>query len=656
MPDSSAPVSIGDWRGFAIILGMRIVTVIPISRGIPKDSLTYFTKKEIAPGSIVSIPLRKKNVYGLVVDSKNAEEMKSELKSLSFSIKKIENIETRTFLSGSFINACQKIADYYAGTVGSVLYSFIPSAIIESSSELSFIQKEKMPGVFFETLVLQSDDEERYATYKSLIREEFAKGRSVFFCLPTTEDILNARSALEKGIEKYTYILHSSLSKKELVETWKKISDESHPLLIICTGSFLSLPRNDLGTIIIDKESSRAYKTQTRPHLDLRTSAEFIAKEFGVRLVFGDMFLRTETLWQEKNGKYAELAPLKFRSLTSANCEIVNLRVPEDMKKKEFAIIGDKLKDMLKDAEENNLRTFLFCSRKGLFPITVCSDCGTVVVCNNCSAPVVLYKKSASAKPDAPGNLFVCNHCGERRDAHELCKYCNGWRLNPMGIGVERVKQEIESLFPKAKIYIMDKDHVATHKQAVKTRDNFYSSPGSIMIGTEMALTYLNQKLENSAIVSIDSYFSIPDYQISEKVFHILLEMRNVSERNLLVQTRQENTKIFEYAIRGNLVDFYREEIAERKSIGFPPFTTYIKISLEGEKNTVKKEMQEIANFLKPFELSIFDAFNPGNKNKHMIHGLIGLKHGEWINKELLNKLRMLQPHASVRIDPSTLL
>ncbi len=640
---------------------MRILTVIPIARGISKDTLTYFTKKDVTVGAIVSIPVRKRTIYGLVVASKGAEEVKSELKTLSYSIKKIDDIETHSFLSDRFIKSCQTIADYNATHVGAVLSALLPTAVLEGSENLSHTKKKKLNGVFYETALLQSDDEERYATYKSLIREEFAKDRSVFFCLPGVEDLLNARASLEKGIEKYTYTLHSGLSKKEVLSLWKEIITEEHPVLIIATGSFLSLPRDDIGTIILEKESSRAYKMQSRPFLDIRNAAEIYAKEAGIRLVLGDIFLRVETLWKvknkEENPAYSELAPLKFRSLTTNSYELVDMRSPANMKKKDFTILGDALKNLLSSAIENNENTFLFCGRKGLYPMTVCSDCGTVVVCKNCNAPVVLYGKlNTENKKPVSKNLFVCHHCGERRDAHELCSVCKGWRLLPLGIGIENVAEELRSLFPDTTLFIMDKDHVSTHKQAVKIRDAFYSTVGAICLGTEMALPYLNQKIENTAVVSLDSFFSIPDFRINEKIFHILLAMRALSEKQILVQTRKTDTKIFDHALRGNLIDFYRDEIEDRKSIGYPPFTTYIKISLEGEKTTVKKQMTELAEILKPYELNVFDAFNPGARSKFTMHGLIALSRGEWVDKVLLEKLRGLAPNCSIKIDPDTLL
>ena len=148
---------------------MRIVTVIPISKGINKDTLTYFTQKDVTVGSIVSIPLRKKIIFGLVIDSKVAQEMKSELKTLSYNIKKIDKIETRTFLSDAFIESAQKIADYHASSVGAVLSALIPKTVLEASKDLSYTPKEKPVGIFHETVLLQSDNDERYATYKSLI-------------------------------------------------------------------------------------------------------------------------------------------------------------------------------------------------------------------------------------------------------------------------------------------------------------------------------------------------------------------------------------------------------------------------------------------------------------------------------------------------------
>lgn len=634
---------------------MYIITVIPIARAISKDTLTYFTKQDIRPGSIVSIPLRKKTVYGLVVESAPAQEIKSELRALSYSIKKIENLNAERFISDTFIKSAKVIADYYATSIGAVLSVLIPKAILEGSSELAYPpQKAREEGAFHETLLIQSDDEERMATYKSFIREEFARGRSVFFCLPTTEDIRNAKDRLEKGIETYTYTLHSGQSKTEILKLWKHLVAEPHPVLIIATGSFLSLPREDIGTIIVDKENSRGFGMQMRPFIDLRTAARIIAKESNRKCIFGDTLLRTETLWEQKNGTYAELTPLKFRSLSTASCALVDMRGPIDAAKKDFRIFGDMAQETLASAHANAAHTFIFSGRKGLYPSTVCSDCGTVVVCTNCGSPMVLYGKD-NARGEHK-NLFVCHQCGERRDAHELCKHCNGWRLATLGIGSERIAEEVTRLVPGAQIMIMDKDHVASHKQAIKIQEWFYNTPGSILIGTEMALPYLNQKIEHAIAVSLDSLFSIPDFRIHEKIFYIILGLRSAASQSVIVQTRQKDHRIIDDALRGNLMDFYRQEIEERQIANYPPFTTYVKLTVEGPKKTAQAEMEKIAASLAPHTVSIFDAFNPGSASHYTVHGLIALPRGSWVDPDLLRKLRGLPPHCMVKIDPDTLL
>lgn len=636
---------------------MRVITVIPIKKGIGKDTLSYFTSENVSLGSIVKIPVRNQVSPGLVIDIKDAKEMKADIKSLSYNLKKIEKIESHKFLPEKFIIGVKNVSDYFAGSLGSTLSTLLPKVIIENSEKIQLEEKKEKKSsknIYNDVVLLQADDEERYGTYRSLIREEFARGNSVYFCLPTTEDILNAKNVLEKGIENFTYIMHSNLKKEDILLSWEKLSKEEHPVLVIGTGTFIAVPRHDFGTIILEKESSRNYKGQTRPYIDTRIAMEIISRALSIRLVLGDSLLRIETIWDEKNGKYSTLSPLKFRSSSRATTEIIQMKLPEDKEKKTFTIISEELKKLLKENKENNDHAFLFCGRKGLYPTTVCSDCGRVVSCKVCEAPVVLYTRKNSEGQNS--NYFICHHCGEKRDANELCRYCNSWRLNTLGIGIDRVLNTIQEQIPNAKIFIMDSDRIKTHKQAKKIRDDFFSTPGSILLGTELALPYLNQKVENSAVVSLDSYFSIPDYQINEKVFHILLSIRHETNSKMLIQTRKEDLRIFEYASKGNLLDFWKTEIEDRKLTDYPPFKKYIKISLEGEKNSARKEMEEIKNFMEPYKMDIYDAFSPGSTKKFTVHGLLTVDRPPSEDSELLNKLKSLPQKLSIRVDPITLL
>jgi len=636
---------------------MKILEVIPIAKGVNKDTLSYFSGNDIPIGSIIKVPLRKRVVPALVINSKDVGDSKSEIKNSSFPLKKIAKVKYNNLLSKNFVNSSEIAANYYVGTVGAVLNSIVPKALLENIDkiELPTEKIEIAPKITrAEKFVIQSNDEDRYAQYKSITREEFAKGSSVFFCLPTIQDIKKAKESLQKGIEPFTFVLHSSLNKKEIVETINKILKEKHPLLIIGTGGFLSIPKNDIGTIILDKENSRSYKTQIRPYIDIRKFAEILAEKTNSKIIFGDLLLRTDTIWRQKKGELVELASLKFRSLTTSTQEIIDMRsiqkeTRENENKKIFRVISENLEEKIKNNIENNEHMFIFTGRRGLSPSTVCADCGNIVKCNSCGAHTVLHKSVAE-------NFFLCHKCGERRSALEKCSHCGGWRLTTLGIGSELVEEKIREMYPKANVYRIDADVTSTHKKAQEIANKFYNSPQGILIGTEMALLYLTEKIENTAVVSIDSFFSIPDFRINERVLNILLKIRSITDKNFTIQTRDTTQKVFDYAVKGNLVDFYKDEINDREKLNFPPFATFIKISISGTKNEVMERVENIQKTIAPYEIDVFPAFIPQLKGKYGVNGIIKIADNKWPDKDLYDRLKMLPQEVLINVDPDSLI
>lgn len=404
----------------------------------------------------------------------------------------------------------------------------------------------------------------------------------------------------------------------------------------------------------MDKENARSYKLQARPYLDMRYFTEKFAEENKIRIIFGDLLLRTETIYRYKNAELVEVAPLKFRSLSTSSQEIIDMKEikkPDEngIERVEFKIISPKLETLLKENIQNNEHMFVFVGRRGLSPSTVCADCGTIVICNSCGAHTILHKSSVE-------NFFLCHKCGERRSALEKCRNCSGWRLTTLGIGAELVEKEIEDMFPEQKIFKINTDVTPTHKKAVAEIEKFYSAPQGILVGTEMALLYLSEKISNSAVVSIDSFFSIPDFRINEKVLNILLKIRSVTDKNLLIQTRDSKQKIFEYAVRGNLVDFYKEELEDRKALNYPPFSILVKVNIVGTKAEVMEAVEKLQKFIEPYEIDIFPAFIPQSKGKYSVNGVVKIKKEEWPNEKLLGIFKTLPPSYSVNVDPESLL
>ena len=195
---------------------MYIINVIPISKSIQKETFSYFSNKKISAGSVIKISLRNKTALGIVVSSKDIREMKTSIKTADFKMKKISDDYSFELFTQEFISATQKISDYYVSSSGMMLNSLIPAVILQNPKEVSMktkAKKESAQGTA-DIFAIQDTNSERVSRYKNIIREEFAKGHSVFMCAPTINDIEYLLNSVEKGLEEYIFILHSYLSKK----------------------------------------------------------------------------------------------------------------------------------------------------------------------------------------------------------------------------------------------------------------------------------------------------------------------------------------------------------------------------------------------------------------------------------------------------------
>ena len=250
----------------------------------------------------------------------------------------------------------------------------------------------------------------------------------------------------------------------------------------------------------------------------------------------------------------------------------------------------------------------------------------------------------------------MCHKCGERRSAVETCKVCDSWKLTPLGIGIDKVAEEITRLFPDIDVVKIDSEATKTEKKIQEAMEAFKAKPGSVLVGTELALLHLAEKVDHVAVVSLDSLFALPDFRIQEKIMYTLIRLRTMANRSILVQTRKPEEKVFDYGLKGNLSDFYRETLVERKQFKYPPFTMLIKITIQGEKESIAKEMSDIQKLLEPHEIDIFPAFTSTVRGKFVIHGLLKVDPHIWPDAELIAKFRSLSQNVSVRINPESLL
>ena len=641
---------------------MKIAEIIPFAKGTG-ETLSYFTAQEISPGMVVSVPLRKNEILGLVVSTRDVRDEKGIVRKSPYALKKIKKILGPSIFTREFIEGAKEAAQFFVSSPGEIIEQIVPQIIFEKYKELLTAKpdkkkkKEVMEAEFkLEKFAFQRDFDERITFYKTLIRTEFARGNSIFIILPTIGAISYFTDELSRGVEKYVYAIHSGLSKKEIITRHNKATTEKHPVLVLGTPSFVFINRPDFSTLVIEQESSGAYYTQSRPYIDMRIIVEIMGTCRRQKIIFADTILRVETLARHGVSELLELYPLKWRIESGALARIVDQRA----KTEEFHLIGEEIKKEIEKALSMQGRVFVYTVRRGLRPLTLCNDCGTTVTCANCSSPFILHGTESGKR------IFICHKCKEERNADAKCEYCGGWKLVTLGYGSGSVYEELKNIFPQTPTLIMDKDTVKTPSQAKKKIKDFESKKSSILVGTELAFQYLTKPLDTIVVASIDSLFNIPSFRINEKIFHMVNALHQKSERLFLIQTRLRDTQALSSALSGNILSFYREEMKGRTLFRYPPEVRIIKITLEGKKEIINREGLAIEQLLAPYKPERFSAFISKIKNLYRIHVIFRLPPKKWslpalssngtIDEELSKKLRMLPPSVTIRVEPQDLL
>ncbi|MEX2010413.1 MAG: hypothetical protein WD874_01250 [Parcubacteria group bacterium] len=624
----------------------QVVEVIPIAKGIPQQSLTYFSEERLSPGNIIKIPLRGGKAFGLVHKVYSAKAAKGSLKSSTFSLKKLSRLGKIVSLPTAFMEAVVRTSKFYVIPVGEILRTVLPKIFLENLELVGTTLHTKGVGNRTEPILIQLEKDDRYGRYKGIVREAFARKSSVSFFVPNHEDALKLYEELSMGIEEFTFLFSLALPPKKLLNTLRKAQSMEHPILFITTPSGAAFYREDLKTFIVERENSRGFTTLTSPIFSMKKFIEFLASAAEAELVEGDSVLSLESLLKERNGESRELFPLKWRLATESKTFLVDMKKITD-KDGNLVILSPETRNLLETAHRNNERILLFGARKGLSPTTVCGDCGFVLACKNCGAPVVLHERSEE-------RIYICHTCAAQRTTETRCDNCNSWKLRPLGIGIDLVAKEVKRLYPSFPIYIFDKDHAPTRAKAVALRKKILEDKKAVVVGTELALIHL-PKVSYTGVISLDSLFAIPDFSINERIFYLISSIREITRKEVVIQTRNMGKEILNWASQGNISDFYRKEIEERRGLLYPPVSIFIKVTTTGNPAVLEKRFDYLNNHFKNFSPE-FVRSRTITKGTLALNMIIRMERNAWPEENLVKELALLTPEFLIKVDPESLL
>ncbi len=448
---------------------MWILEVVPIKRGLPKETLTYFSAEPVPDGTVVSVPIRSKAVDAISVSCRDARDEKASLKSSDFSLKKVIKIKPGSLVPTYIFETARLAAQYYRAPRGTILNLIIPDYAYYGI--LPYEEKLPTSGVgnletVPERLLFQSPFEDRQAYYRTYIRESFSKKESVTFVCPTISDCELFTEILSKGVSDFVITIHGEITAKKLTANLKRVATDEHPFVVITTPSFASLMRSDTGTIIVEHESSNAYATPSNPSYDFRTIIEILARSAKKKLIFGDSLLRVETLGRQENKEFGMVAPITFRALSPIETTVIPHGVPDQIapraRSDQFPALSDHMRTLIGNVQSNKSHIFAFTLRTGLATITRCRDCGTVFLCEHCEAPLVLYSGAGDIR------VFICNKCKRHKPSEQKCAKCSSWNLGAIGTGTAFVEEEIRKLFPNVPVFRIDREATPTRTEARK--------------------------------------------------------------------------------------------------------------------------------------------------------------------------------------------
>ncbi len=596
---------------------MYLLTVSPLTNGIPYEELSYFSKSEVHAGDLVEITIRKRVCRALVLNVASVEESKQSLKQASFVTKKINKVLIKEFLHPKLWASLQYTASYNVKSIGTLIYDLLSEKSFEQLVPLTIPEEAKG----FEVLLLEQNYENRMLRYKATIREMFSKKKSLVLFFPTITDLENARGHLTKGIEDYVVSLHGGLTEKQYNEAQKLLTTEDHPLFILSTPSLLPWVRKDLGLIVLEREHSHYYYTHGDTGYDMRYVLECLARASSTPCLFGShmLSLRAHMLFKSKDAN--EVMPLLFRNDT--NVQVVPMT---DENKTASPYLSKQAITILHDMKvSKHGHYFLYAHRKGMYPTTLCGDCGELFTCKDCNRPYVLHKILGV-------RTYVCHGCESLVQVSEditlSCRYCGGWRMTTLGIATTGIEEELSRL--GLPVFVIDGERTPTKSKVKKVYKEWVDAPYGILIGTEMAHNVLTS-CDGIIILSLDSLFSLPEYRTDEKILSLITEMSEKiashgnSGRPLILQTRLKSMPVIKQLTSPSFREVYATLLKEREQFLLPPYYTVIKASYDNLDDELRKKLEQE---LEPYTVFWFE------KGRGVTLLFIHIKESEWAHNE----------------------
>jgi len=447
-------------------------------------------------------------------------------------------------------------------------------------------EPNRQPGNFLLHGVTGSGKTE---VYLRAMERVVSAGQQTIFLVPEIALTPQTVSRLSERFPGRVAVIHSRMKPREKFDQWWQIRDGEYDV-VVGPRSALFAPVPDLGLIVIDEEHEWTYKQEeAQPLYDARTAALELGRLTGAVVVMGSATPNVETYYEASTGQAAStgqpgrgqtrLLELPERIGSSAEgqklasapalaqVKICDMR--EELRAGNRSIFSRELTQQLKECVNTNHQAILFLNRRGSAPFVQCRDCGYVLNCRSCSVTLTFHSTIAR---------LVCHRCNRRSRTPRRCRQCGGERIRQLGIGTQRVVDEVTTLLPGIRVERWDADSIRSGTGPEQTMAGLASGEIQVLVGTQMVAKGLD--LPNVTLVGAilaDVGLHLPDFRAGERAFSLLCQVAGRAGRGpdpgrVIIQTYNPEHYAVAAAATQDYSAMYRQEIETRQGQGNPPF------------------------------------------------------------------------------------
>lgn len=398
-------------------------------------------------------------------------------------------------------------------------------------------------------------------------------------------------------------VFHSRLSAGRRKRSWRNCR-EGKIKIVIGSRSAVFAPLTKPGIIFVCEEQETSYKSEESPRYHAREVAIKRARLAGVPVVLSSSAPSLETLGRRDAADtiYLEIPPSpELRG--KVGIKLVDMR---NEKIKTGSILSGMMRYSLKATLSKKGKTILFVNRRGIASAAFCASCRYTHRCSNCSTTLAYH---------GGDGLMSCRVCGYSEPVFIVCPRCGGSIMRTGSPGTAGVEKEVRLLFPSARTGRMDRDTVSRWVDLERTIADFNEGRTDVLVGTQILTGGMGWRgVSLVGVIDADTALHRPDFRAAERTFQLLTQVTGSAGRGMpggrvVIQTRYPDHYAIQAVQKGVQDLFYRQEMALRAEVGFPPFRSLILMLIEGRsQKSVDNRARTLRNIIDKDAAGLYGA------------------------------------------------